>query len=379
MTSSANEGRGYESPIRRPDRDLAVVAKVMTTWLSSTLGDRHLRVVSVDFPKTSGVANETLLLRTAQSASPSFVVRIATARPLFIDRPIRTQYLMHEALAAESGLRVPAPVGYEPDPEILGSPFYVTEYVHGVVPGDRPHFSEAGFVRDANPQGRRRLWENAVDTLAALHRVPVDRFTFLDGLRRGHSGLDEELEYWRLYAEGLDVGPSWNRDMLDRGWEWLLANLPNPAPTALSWGDSRIGNMIFRDPDITDDYAVMAILDWDTVSLAGPEADLAWWIQMDRRSYELLPGLGSPDELIERWEKRIDRPVENLHWHLVLTAFRLGVIRTKLKTMMVARGALPPAQALPDSTNDSIELMALWLGETPPAESLVRKPSVQDL
>jgi len=373
MTRSANEGRGYESPIVQTARNLEKVAATMTDWLSSRYDERNLRVASVELPTTSGVANETLLLRTTSAGSPSFVVRLATDRPLFANRHIYTQYFMCQTLTAEQTVPVPTPVAYEDDPEILGAPFYVTEFVEGVVPSDRPHFSEAGFVHDASPSDRRRLWENAVDALAMLHRVRSGRFDFLAGPDRDVSGLEAEMAYWRGYADALEVGPSWNHDMLEHGWTWLTANLPEPAPTALSWGDARIGNMIFRDFD------VVALLDWDTVSLAGPEADLAWWIQMDRHSWELLPGLGTPDELVDRWEASTGQMAVNLHWYLVFTALRLGLTRMKLRRMMVADGVLPPPQALPGAINESIQLLALWLDVTPPEASEVRKPRVRDL
>jgi len=245
----------------------------------------------------------------------------------------------------------------------------VAERVDGLVPGDRPHYTESGFVAEASGEQRRRLWESAVDALARLHAVPAARLAFLRP-SSGRSGLDEELRYWRGYTDRIDIGAGWNRDMLERGWEWLIGHQPRDVPSELSWGDARIGNMLFRD------FEVVALLDWDTVSLAGPVADLAWWIQMDRRSWELLPGLGRPDDLLERWEYRTGREVAHLRWHLVFTAFRLGVIRMKLRRMMVADGLLPAAEALPDARNESIQLLALWLDETPPGSPVPRKPAI---
>ena len=378
MTRSANEGRGYDSPIKGITRDMYQLELVLTQWLSERLDGLDLRIGPIDSPKTSGVANETVLVATERTVggrpvTQSFVVRIATERPLFTERPIRTQYLMYQTLGAVPDVPVPAVVDYEADPALLGAPFFVAERVGGLVPGDRPHFTEAGFVLDATPAERRRLWESAVDTLSQLHQVPTERFPFLLPDDRRTSGLEAELAYWRRYTDELDVGPSWTADMLEHGWGWLVDNLPSPPPTALSWGDARIGNMIFQD------LRVAALLDWDTVSLAGPEADLAWWIQMDRHAWELLPGLGTPDELLDRWESRTGRRVQHLHWHLVFTAFRLGVTRMRLRRMMASDGLLPTSEALPDARNESIQLLGLWLDVTPPGDNTVRKPPVREL
>ena len=130
-----------------------------------------------------------------------------------------------------------------------------------------------------------------------------------------------------------------------------------------SWGDSRIGNIIFRD------FRVQAILDWDQVSLAGPEADLAWWIQMDRFAWETLPGIGTPDELVELWEAESGLRARNLHWHRVFTAFRLGAITLKLHEHMHAAGRgpwTPPELAF---RTGSVEQLALLLGLPRPGPS----------
>ena len=358
-------------------RDRDHLRAVLAPWLAERMGIPDLRIEAVETSSTSGVANETVLIeacwsRTGRARLRGLAVRIAPQTPLFDGRSFHNQYLVQEALAAEPGVPVPPVVGYEEDPGLLGSPFFVAERVDGDVPGDRPHFTEAGFLLTASPQQRRRLWESAVDALARLHAVPEERVPFL-APRSGRGGLEEEMHYWRGYTDRLGVGPGWNREMLERGWEWLIAHRPGDVASELSWGDARIGNMVFRD------FEVVALLDWDTASLAAPVADLAWWIQMDRHSWELLPGLGRPDELVERWEQRTGREAAHLHWHLVFTAFRLGVIRMRLRRMMVADGLLPAAEARPDARNESIQLLALWLGETPTGSPLPRKPAITRL
>lgn len=374
MRRSANEGRGYESPVTDTGRDREELRAKLAPWLAERMGLTGVQIGEVEIPSTSGVANETLLVdacwtNRGRQSRQGLAVRIAPDEPLFPDRSFRSQYLVQEALEAEPDVPVPRLIGYEEDPGVLGSPFFVAERVAGLIPGDRPHFSEAGFLADAGEEQRRRLWESAVDALARLHAVPADRFAFLDrGTGRG--GLKEEMHYWRGYTDRLEVGPGWNRDMLEQGWEWLVDHQPRDVASELSWGDARIGNMVFRD------FEVVALLDWDTASLAGPVADLAWWIQMDRHSWELLPGLGRPDELVERWERRTGREAVHLHWHLVFTAFRLGMIRMKLRRMMVLDGLLPAAEAGPDARNESIQLLALWLDETPRGSPVPRKPPI---
>ena len=144
------------------------------------------------------------------------------------------------------------------------------------------------------------------------------------------------LAYWRRSLDhGSDGKP---HDVLERGHEWLVAHLPEPAPTAFSWGDSRFANIMFRHD------RVVAVFDWDTASLAGAEADLAWWRYMDGPAAE-LDGIGDADLLVARWQEHTGRKVEHLEWYDAFTMFRLGVIMLNLFRNMAADGQLAPEVA----------------------------------
>ena len=60
-------------------------------------------------------------------------------------------------------------------------------------------------------------------------------------------------------------------------------------------------NLMFEGTQCT------ALLDWDMVSLAGAEADLAWWTIADHkytasRGVQRLAGIGSPGDTMRLWE-----------------------------------------------------------------------------
>src|SRR5262249_453776 len=133
-------------------------------------------------------------------------------------------------------------------------------------------------------------------------------------------------------------------EVLERGHGWLAAHLPDPAPTGFSWGDSRFANIMFRDD------RVVAVFDWDTASLAGAEADLAWWRYTPGRSAE-LDGIGGPDELVPRWEAHTGRKARNLEWYDTFTTFRLGVIMVQLYANMAADGLIAPDLAAQQGRN----------------------------
>ncbi|MFI5053711.1 MAG: phosphotransferase family protein [Acidimicrobiia bacterium] len=328
-------------PLKRSERDPEALRRVLGQWLGSRVeGSSGVRVSPPTSPGGTGVANETLMFDATWTAArrehtQGFVVRLASERPLYLGADIELHYKTYAALADVPGVPVPRVLGYEGDPELLGAPFFVMERIEGDVPADQPPWAEYGFVRDASPERRRAMWESAVRVLAALHQVDSAKLPFLLPAD-GKSGLEEHLSYWRCSVDATTVSSP--HDGLERGWEWLLAHRPDPAPTGLSWGDSRFANVMFRDD------RVVAIFDWDTVSMAGAEADLAWWRYMDGPS-STLEGIGTADELVVRWQELTGRVVRDLEYYDVFTAFRLAAILLKLFGQMGADGVIPPEVA----------------------------------
>lgn len=85
--------------------------------------------------------------------------------------------------------------------------------------------------------------------------------------------------------------------LIDRGFEWLRENWPEESLSGVgrpidvvSWGDSRPGNVIYRD------FEPVALLDWEMASVGPRELDLGWIIFLHRFFQDLaevatLPGL----------------------------------------------------------------------------------------
>jgi aminoglycoside phosphotransferase (APT) family kinase protein len=95
---------------------------------------------------------------------------------------------------------------------------------------------------------------------------------------------------------------------------------------------------------------VAAIFDWDTVSMSGPGADLGWWRFMDGPA-SALPGIGSGDELVDRWQQLTGRVATDLEFYDVFTSFRLSAILKRLFGQMGAAGSIPPDVAEQQARN----------------------------
>jgi aminoglycoside phosphotransferase (APT) family kinase protein len=337
--------------LKRTQRDPEQMRSVLADWLAPRVAPGGgLTISDITLPEGTGVANETFMFdaawqRGASQVSQGFVARVATAEPLYIDADIKIHHDMYAALADTPGVPVPRVYGYEADPELLGAPFFVMERIAGKVPGDQPPWASAGFVFEASADDRRTMWNNAVDVLAALHSVDVSRFDFLRPADEHVSGLADHLGYWRRWLDDPSAGAP--HDTVEAGYEWLLAHLPSDPPTALSWGDSRFANIMF------DGTRVAAIFDWDTVSLSGPGADLGWWRFMDGPS-SALPGIGTGDELVERWQERTGRVATDIEFYDVFTTFRLSAILMRLFGQMGRNGTIPPEVAEEQARNSGM-------------------------
>jgi aminoglycoside phosphotransferase (APT) family kinase protein len=187
---------------------------------------------------------------------------------------------------------------------------------------------------------------------------------FLDRPELGDSPLDQELSFYRGYFAWASEGA--RNQVIESAFEWLESHRPaEVGPTVLSWGDARIGNMIFAD-----DLSVAGVLDWEMAALGRPEQDLGWWLFMHRQHTEGF-GLPHPEgfptrtEVIARYEDLTGRSVCDLEYYEVLAALRGAVIMVRLARLMIDAGLLP-AESEMAQNNGSSRILADLLGLAAP-------------
>ena len=168
--------------------------------------------------------------------------------------------------------------------------------------------------------------------LLRINRVPPQLVRFLPG---GSSGFSEVLDGVRAeYAWACDGN---DHPIVDRLWEWLDSNLPTAPPTGLSWGDARVGNIMFDK-----DFQVVVVMDWELVSLGTPIMDLGWWLFFDDVHCEVHPrleGLGDRRETIERWEQGTGLSADGVEWFEILAAVRLTTLVIRAMNLQGIKGA----------------------------------------
>jgi aminoglycoside phosphotransferase (APT) family kinase protein len=266
------------------------------------------------------------------------------------------QWRMMET-AGKSGLPVPPVLWAEPNPDLLGAPFFVMGKMDGRVPPDLPSYHAVGWITELSPEERRRLSLNALETLAAIHGLDRRSFDFLDRPGRGRLGLDRLLahtEDWFAWAARGLPNP-----VVEAGLRYLREHQPRDPEVRVTWGDCRIGNIMFAD-----DVSVVAVLDWEQAALGPPELDLGWWLMMERfwsegRGVEPLEGFPDKAETISLYEKMLGRAVDDLPYYEILAYVRFAIIAIRATDLNVQDGIIPQNTTM--ATNNPITQMLAGL------------------
>ena len=321
-------------------RDLDELALALGAWLAGKMGAEGVTLIDLAYPRGAGQSHETILF-TARWGSDELkgVVRIKPqAFTVFPDNLFGEQYQVMQLMHATGQVRVAEPLWIEPDASVLGKPFFIMRQVAGRVPVSIPPYAREGWVAEATPAQRRRMWEGGVRQLAAVQLVAVGAARFLEGPAKARDGLPQEWDkYCRfvrwLEAEGADPGYV---EVLDKGLARLAAQFPANQPEGIVWGDARLGNMMFDDG-----FDVVAVMDWEQPSLGGALHDLAWFCEISETMHGAnsrfgppLEGMGTRAETVALWEEVSGKSAADLEWYeqfarlkMSCTGVRLGQLR----------------------------------------------------
>lgn len=238
----------------------------------------------------------------------------------------------YRVLSALANTDVPVPRTWVlcEDESVIGSMFYVMEYLEGRILWD-PSLPEASGNTE-----RSAIYDAMNQTLAALHNVDVNAVGLADYGRPGNY-FERQLGRWtkQYRASETETVPA-----MEHLLQWLPANMPaDDGSVSLVHGDYRLDNMMFHPSE----PRVIALLDWELSTLGHPLADLAnqcmaWMLPrvgsmkglagVDRKSL----GIPSDEEYIARYCERTGRAgIENWNFYLVFSLFRLAAILQGIK------------------------------------------------
>jgi len=233
----------------------------------------------------------------------------------------------YRVITALQNTDVPVPRTYVlcEDESVIGSMFYVMEYMEGRILWDP-------LVPEAKDNAERAaIYDSMNQTMAALHNVDVDAVGLSDYGRPGNYFARQTDRWTKQYR----ASETQRIEAMERLIPWLLENMPeDDGVVSLVHGDYRLDNMMFHAVE----PRVIALLDWELSTLGHPLADLAnqcmaWMLPreggikglagVDRKSL----GIPSDEEYIARYCERTGRDgIENWNFYIVFSLFRLAAI-----------------------------------------------------
>ena len=296
------------------EEDRFDIAK-MHAWLRPFINQDQLPEVK---QFRSGASNLTYLLsypdRELVLRKPPVGTKAASAHDM------NREFLIQSRLQSVFPL-VPKMIALCQDQSVIGSDFYVMEYVEGQI-----------FRRDI-PEGITSsdisvMADSLINGLVQLHAVDS---SILAELNKGNGYVQRQVDGWsKRYRNALtDDVPTAEKLMA-----WLSANQPNDVDSCIIHGDWRIDNVVFD----LENSRIKGVLDWELATVGDPLMDLgsalAYWVDRDdeaafaslRRQPSHLPGMPTRDEFVQRYLELSGRKCNDFTFYEVFGLFRLAVI-----------------------------------------------------
>lgn len=266
-----------------------------------------------------GQSNPTYLLT---SGTARLVLRRKPPGPLLpsahaVDREFRVMRALQH-----SGIPVPRTYLYCADESVIGTQFFIMEYVEGRIHWDRTLPALSSSARAATYDELNRV-------LAALHSVdPVAAGLHDFGGAGGY--VARQIARWTRQYRASETE---HIEAMERLVEWLPQHVPPDEPPAVTHGDYRLDNVIFdaRAP------RVLAVIDWELSTIGSPLADLAYHCMIWRMPRELPSWLGggpmsasgvpTEQEYVRAYCHRTGRDaIPDLDFYVAFNMFRFAAI-----------------------------------------------------
>lgn len=268
-----------------------------------------------------GQSNPTYLL---DAASGRYVLRRKPPGKLLksahaVEREFRVISALHS-----TGFPVPRPVVLCEDVEVIGTTFFVMEFVEGRIFWDLD-------LPGLEPAERTAIYDNVNETIATLHNYDYAALGLGDFGKPGNY-FARQISRWSGQYRASETATV---DAMNALMEWLPENIPEDDSASIVHGDFRLDNMIVHSTEAR----VIAVLDWELSTIGHPLADFTYHL-MTWQMPEIgigsvglagkpLAELGIPAEeaYIEAYCRRTGRTgIANRNFYSAFNFFRLAAI-----------------------------------------------------
>jgi len=287
------------------------------TWLRARVAEVGHRLEVKQFQ--GGASNPTFLLTT--DGGHRFVLRKKPPGQLLSSaHQVDREYRVMKAL--DGLIPVPKMRALCEDPHVIGTSFYVMDYLEGRI------FRDA-TLPDQTPADRAAIYDDLNATLAKLHKVDFEAVGLGDYGRPGNY-FERQVDRWtRQYRDA----ESESIPAMDALIERLPARIPADQSVTIAHGDYRLENVMFHP---TENH-IVAVLDWELSTIGHPLADIAYnsfiwrshspgWGSLDGVDFA-TSGIPTEAEYVARYCERVGRgPIDDWPFLMAFSIFRLASI-----------------------------------------------------
>ncbi|KDE02693.1 hypothetical protein MVLG_06781 [Microbotryum lychnidis-dioicae p1A1 Lamole] len=362
MTASKSvETQGVEYGAIRTELDQEAVERYLVANMPGfKLGSIH--------QFSFGQSNPTYLINSASDPPQQYVLRKKPPGKLVSQtaHAIEREYKIIKAIGEDGTVPVPKVYALCLDASILGTPFYVMEYIKGRI------FTDVRMPEIETKEERTKCWMSIIKTLASLHKLNSDKIglgdfgskaPFYPRQIKSLSRVSRAQALVKDDVTGNEVGEIPGFDFLV---DWYSKNAPEGRGLegGVIHGDFKCDNMIFHPTK----PEVIGVLDWELSTLGHPYSDLANLLQpfyvpeqegaprpsalsaLRDISEADLP-IPSAEQLLKAYCKEMGQPYPLQRWTAAVSFafFRLAVI-TQGIAARAAKGQASSAKAKSYST-----------------------------
>tara|TARA_B100000029_G_C17540838_1_gene946658 strand:+ start:159 stop:1214 length:1056 start_codon:yes stop_codon:yes gene_type:complete len=267
MDFKENQNIGTMDVLEKHQFDL----EALNTFMKETIEGFEGPIKIEEFK--GGQSNPTYLIK---SKNQSYVLRRKPPGKLLksahaVDREYRV-------ITALNNTGVPVPTTYAlcEDNEIIGTAFYLMEFMDGRVLWDPS-------MEDSSKEEASGVYTSMNNTLAKLHSVdPIE--INLENFGKPGNYVGRQVSIWtKQYVDSETEEILEMNKLID----WLPNNLPSDKPLRIVHGDFSLTNLMIHK----EKPEVIAILDWELSTLGDPCADFSYHCMQ----YRLNPNLSNKE------------------------------------------------------------------------------------
>ena len=273
-----------------------------------------------------GQSNPTFKLTAGEN---SYVLRRKPMGTLLASaHAVDREFKVLSALAPTK-VPVPTPVALCEDDNVIGSMFYIMEYLEGRVFWDPA-------LPEVSDEDRAAIYDQMNQVMADMHSVDIHQVGLSDYGKPGNY-FERQIGRWtkQYRAAETETIPE-----MEKLIDWLPRHMPpDDGRVSLVHGDYRLDNMIFHPTE----PRIIGVLDWELSTLGHPLADLAYQLMawqfpreggiaglggMDRNEL----GLPSDEDYIAAYCQRTGRSgIDNWPFYMAFCFFRIAAILQGIK------------------------------------------------